>query len=422
MDGIREIIGRIADGRMGDDKATEFLRVVFDDGLAQDELVEMTLAMRDSGTKIDWIDDIARRVVDKHSTGGVGDKVSISLAPALAACGAAVPMISGRALGHTGGTLDKLESIPGFDTEMTFLELKNQVIEIGLAIVGQNQDLVPADRRMYALRDLTGLIASVPLITSSIISKKAAEGITSLVLDVKTGKGAFMQSQEQAEKLARSMKEIAESIGITTTCLVTSMDHPIGYAVGNSLEIIESVETLCGRGPADLEELVCIQGGVLLGSIGLAEDNEHGAVMIQDSLYDGTAYSKFLQMVSAQGGNPEIFSSDHSLMQALGILDEDLLSFEIKAEQSGWVRDIDAMRVAELCLGLGAGRSEIGGHIDHSVGMLLNVSVGSPIMRGQSLATVYHRGFDEKGMLAVREGFQISEDKPDVASRILEMF
>ena len=150
MDGIREIIGRIADGRMGDDKATEFLRVVFDDGLAQDELVEMTLAMRDSGTKIDWIDDIARRVVDKHSTGGVGDKVSISLAPALAACGAAVPMISGRALGHTGGTLDKLESIPGFETEMTFLELKNQVIEIGLAIVGQNQDLVPADRRMYA--------------------------------------------------------------------------------------------------------------------------------------------------------------------------------------------------------------------------------------------------------------------------------
>lgn len=182
------------------------------------------------------------------------------------------------------------------------------------------------------------------------------------------------------------------------------------------------METLCGRGPADLEELVCIQGGVLLGSIGLAEDNEHGAVMIQDSLYDGTAYSKFLQMVSAQGGNPEIFSSDHSLMQALGILDEDLLSFEIKAEQSGWVRDIDAMRVAELCLGLGAGRSEIEGHIDHSVGMLLNVSVGSPIMRGQSLATVYHRGFDEKGMLAVREGFQISEDKPDVASRILEMF
>ena len=151
---------------MGDDKATEFLRVVFDDGLAQDELVEMTLAMRDSGTKIDWIDDIARRVVDKHSTGGVGDKVSISLAPALAACGAAVPMISGRALGHTGGTLDKLESIPGFDTEMTFLELKNQVIEIGLAIVGQNQDLVPADQRMYALRDVTGLIASCLLYTS----------------------------------------------------------------------------------------------------------------------------------------------------------------------------------------------------------------------------------------------------------------
>ena len=196
MDGIREIIGRIADGRMGDDEATEFLRVVFDDGLGQDELVEMTLAMRDSGTKIDWIDDIAGRVVDKHSTGGVGDKVSISLAPALAACGAAVPMISGRALGHTGGTLDKLESIPGFDTEMTFLELKNQVIEIGLAIVGQNQDLVPADRRMYALRDVTGLIASVPLITSRIISKKFAEGVASFVLDVNTVKGAFMQSQE----------------------------------------------------------------------------------------------------------------------------------------------------------------------------------------------------------------------------------
>ena len=259
MDGIREIIGRIADGRMGDDETTEFLKVVFDDGLAQDELVEMTLAMRDSGTKIDWIDDIARRVVDKHSTGGGGQSLYLTRT---CACGMwrCSPDDIGRALGHTGGTLDKLESIPGFDTEMTFLELKNQVIEIGLAIVGQNQDLVPADRRMYALRDLTGLIASVPLITSSIISKKAAEGITSLVLDVKTGKGAFMQSQDQAETLARSMKKIAESIGITTTCLVTSMDHPIGYAVGNSLEIIESVETLCGRGPADLEELVCIQG------------------------------------------------------------------------------------------------------------------------------------------------------------------
>ena len=198
-----------------------------------------------------------------------------------------------------GGTLDKLESIPGFRTDISVEGLIEQVSKIGVAMVGQTEDLVPADRRMYALRDVSGLVASVPLITGSIISKKAAEGISALVLDVKTGRAAFMKDRASAEELARSMKNVAEGMGISTTCLITSMDHPIGHAVGNSLEIVESVETLCGRGPSDLEELVCIQGGLLLNSIGLAVDQGHGSAMMLDSLYDGSAFRKFLEMVSA---------------------------------------------------------------------------------------------------------------------------
>ncbi len=422
MDGIREIIGRIADGRMGDDEAAEFLRVVFEDGLPQDELVEMTLAMRDSGTKINWNQNISRRVVDKHSTGGVGDKVSVSLAPALAACGAAVPMISGRALGHTGGTLDKLESIPGFNTEMTFLELKNQVTEIGLAIVGQNQDLVPADRRMYALRDLTGLIASVPLITSSIISKKAAEGLSALVLDVKHGRAAFMEEREQAEALAQSMADAANGMGITTSVVLSTMDQPLGCAVGNALEIVESVETLCGRGPHDLEELVCVQAGILLAASGIVEDMEEGALMIHNSLNDGTAFAKFLDMVEFQGGNRGDFASDHSMLSSLGLLDRNLLSTEIYVEGNGWINDIDAMSIALACSELGSGRKTLTDTVDHAVGAIIEAQVGDEIETGEPLIVIYHRnelpdGFSE----SISSAFSVSPESVSVETRITQI-
>jgi len=417
--GIEMFVRSVSDGSMSDEEVIEYLAEIFENGLDSSETVLLTKEMRDSGVVIQWPEEMSALVVDKHSTGGVGDKVSIALAPALAACGAKVPMISGRGLGHTGGTLDKLESIPGFRTDIPVEELIQQVSEIGVAMVGQTEDLVPADRRMYALRDISGLVASVPLITGSIVSKKAAEGISALVLDVKTGSAAFMNEKASAEELACSMKSVAEGMGISTNCLITSMDHPIGHAVGNSLEIVESVETLCGRGPSDLEELVCIQGGLLLSSIGLAVDQGHGSAMILDSLYDGSAFSKFLEMVEAQGGDSSIFDSDRDMFAGLGLINSDLYSTDVLSDHDGWVSDIDAVLIADLCLKLGAGRTELGGSIDHSVGIIIHVGIGSPVSKNEILATVYHRNGESDDLHAIKDAFSISEEPQFPSSRIL---
>lgn len=417
--GIEMFVRSVSDGSMSDEEVIEYLAEIFENGLDSSETVLLTKEMRDSGVVIQWPEEMSALVVDKHSTGGVGDKVSIALAPALAACGAKVPMISGRGLGYTGGTLDKLESIPGFRTDIPVEELIQQVSEIGVAMVGQTEDLVPADRRMYALRDISGLVASVPLITGSIVSKKAAEGISALVLDVKTGSAAFMKEKASAEELACSMKSVAEGMGISTTCLITSMDHPIGHAVGNSLEIVESVETLCGRGPSDLEELVCIQGGLLLSSIGLAVDQGHGSAMILDSLYDGSAFDKFLEMVKAQGGESSIFDSDRDMFAGLGLINSDLYSTDVLSDHDGWVSDIDAVLIADLCLKLGAGRTELGGSIDHSVGIIIRVGIGSPVSKNEILATVYHRNGESDDLHAIKDAFSISEEPQFPSSRIL---
>ena len=253
---IRDLVEGVVDGSISDENLISWLRQVHSEGISEADTIALTEAMRDSGETLSWDSAISELVADKHSTGGVGDKVSLVLAPALAACGLKVPMISGRGLGHTGGTLDKLESIPGFSVEMDSEQIQAQVLDIGLAMVGQTERLVPADRRMYSLRDVTGTIDSVPLITSSIVSKKAAEGLSALVLDVKFGRAAFMVEQTKARELAESMVSSSQGMGIATTAVLSSMDVPLGCAIGNSLEVLESVETLCGNGPADLEELV----------------------------------------------------------------------------------------------------------------------------------------------------------------------
>ena len=234
-DSIADIVNGVVDGSLGDDQVIDWLRSVFENGLDEKSTIALTELMRDSGQVLTWPEEWRHLVVDKHSTGGVGDKVSIVLAPALAACGLKVPMISGRGLGHTGGTLDKLESIPGFRVDLSIDEMQKQVERIGLAMVGQTDSLVPADRRMYALRDVTGTVASIPLITSSIVSKKAAEGLSALVLDVKHGRAAFMEEREQAEALAQSMADAANGMGITTSVVLSTMDQPLGCAVGNAL-------------------------------------------------------------------------------------------------------------------------------------------------------------------------------------------
>ncbi|HJN70269.1 MAG TPA: thymidine phosphorylase, partial [Candidatus Thalassarchaeaceae archaeon] len=381
-----------------DAEVLEWLSFIFENGLNNNETIELTESMRDSGDVFEWPNEWAHLVVDKHSTGGVGDKVSIPLAPALAACGLKVPMISGRGLGHTGGTLDKLESIPGFDVELDSKQIQDQIGNIGVAMVGQSENLVPADRRMYALRDISGTIASIPLITSSIVSKKTAEGLSALILDVKHGRAAFMQEREDAEALARSMVDAANGMGVSTTAVLTTMDQPLGCAVGNSLEIVESVETLCGRGPHDLEELICVQGGLLLTATGISENMEEGALMIHDSLNDGSALKKFIDMVEAQGGDGGIFDSDMTMLRGLNLLDSKLNSTEIFSEKSGYVSDIDAMVIALSCCELGSGRKKLGDSIDHSVGAIIEAQVGDEVEEGDSLVVVYHRDELPNGM------------------------
>ncbi|MBL80295.1 MAG: thymidine phosphorylase [Euryarchaeota archaeon] len=420
---IRRLVQGVVDGSLSDDELAEWLRDVFHEGFSEQDTVALTEAMRDSGDVLEWGSDISDLVVDKHSTGGVGDKVSLVLAPALASCGLKVPMISGRGLGHTGGTLDKLESIPGFSVEMGISEIREQVEGIGVAMVGQSDALVPADRRMYAMRDITGTVASIPLITSSIISKKAAEGLSALVLDVKFGRAAFMREREHAEELARALVDAANGMGIATTAVLTSMEQPLGCAIGNSLEVLESVETLCGRGPEDLEELVCVQGGLLLQATGLAAGFEAGAVMIHDSLHDGSAFQRFREMVQAQGGDASVLDSDASLTRGLGLMGPELNTTELSSGSAGWVEDIDAMAIAEACLGLGAGRARLGDIVDRAVGAILEVQVGDRLEVGEPWMVLYHRGEMDRGVLEELLGsITLSDEEVVPESRIAEVF
>ncbi|MED5231142.1 MAG: thymidine phosphorylase [Candidatus Thermoplasmatota archaeon] len=421
-DSIADIVNGVVDGYLSDEQVIDWLRNVFEHGLDEESTIILTKSMRDSGEVLAWPDEWKHLVVDKHSTGGVGDKVSIALAPALAACGLKVPMISGRGLGHTGGTLDKMESIAGFRVDLSIDELQKQVGKIGIAMVGQTDALVPADRRMYALRDVTGTIASIPLITSSIVSKKAAEGLAGLVLDVKHGRAAFMSERKQAEVLAQSMADAANGMGIATSVILSTMDQPLGCAVGNALEIVESVETLCGRGPHDLEELVCVQAGILLANSGIVDDMEEGALMIHNSLNDGSAFEKFLEMVDAQGGKRDDFTSDYSMLSSLGLLDDDLLSTEIYVEKKGWIEDIDAMSIALSCLDLGSGRKKLADSVDHAVGVIIEAQVGDEVEVGDSLIVIYHRGELPDGLSeSISSAFSVSPEQVEVESRISQI-
>ena len=421
-DSIADMVNGVVDESLNDEQVIDFLQKIFDEGLDEESTIKLTESMRDSGRVLSWPKEWSHLVVDKHSTGGVGDKVSIVLAPALAACGLKVPMISGRGLGHTGGTLDKLESIAGFRVDLSIDEMREQVEQIGLAMVGQTDALVPADRRMYALRDVTNTIASIPLITSSIVSKKAAEGLSSLVLDVKHGRAAFMQEREQAEALGQSMADVANGMGISTSVVLSAMDQPLGCAIGNALEIVESVETLCGRGPHNLEELVCVQGGILLEASGIVDDMNEGALMIHNSLNDGSAFTKFLEMVDAQGGNRDDFVSDFSMLSSLGLLDDNLLSTEIYADKNGWIDDIDAMSIALACLELGSGRKVLTDTVDHSVGAIIEAQLGDEVVIGDTLIVIYHRDELPKGLSeSVCSAFTISPEPVDLESRITQI-
>jgi pyrimidine-nucleoside phosphorylase len=375
-------------------------------GMDDGELTALTEAMLESGARLDWPGlDLPR--VDKHSTGGVGDKVSLVLAPLVASCGVAVPMMSGRGLGHTGGTTDKLESIAGFRTDLTLDEVQAQVREIGVAMFGQSEAIAPADGRLYALRDVTGTVPSIPLIAASIISKKRAEGLDGLVLDVKTGSGAFMPDPDSARSLARAMVRLGEAGGCRTTALITAMDRPLGRAIGNSLELEEALQALTGEGPADLRELTGRLAVEMLLLAKVADTEADAQLEVARALASGRALDKFRQLVEAQGGNPAVVDDPGSLPQAT-----EVELFE--ASEDGVIGAVDPRPLGRAVVEMGGGRQRLGDAIDHSVGFVVTARPGMKVSAGQPVASVFARDAAgiEIGMQALRAAVRYGAADP----------
>ena len=352
-------------------------------GFDQEELAAWTDAMLHSGDVLD-LSSTPLRKVDKHSTGGVGDKISIPLAPLVAACGVAVPMMSGRGLGHTGGTLDKLESIPGFQTEIDPARFTRQLEDLGVVLAGQSETLVPADRRIYALRDASGTVPSIPLISSSIMSKKLAEDLDGLVLDIKVGSGAFMKDIPSATVLAETMVGLGRSYDTPVVAILTNMDQPLGLEVGNANEIVESIDVLKGSGPADVVELVMAFGEEMLVIGGVAVDRPAARILLESALADGSALEKFREVVIAQGGDPAVIDDPSLLPTAPD-------SYEVVATADGFVDRCDALAIGTAGVRLGAGRQTKDEDVDPGVGITIHAKVGDAVAAGASLATVRYR-------------------------------
>jgi pyrimidine-nucleoside phosphorylase len=377
---MHSFISAYVSGEIPEYQMSAFLMAVYFCGMSREETAAFTDVMLHSGCIID-LSSIPGRKVDKHSTGGVGDKVSLILAPMVAACGVPVPMISGRGLGHTGGTLDKLESIPGFRTNLTIDEYRRVIADTGLVLIGQTDEIAPADRKMYALRDVTGTIESLPLIAGSIMSKKLAEGIDALVLDVKTGVGAFMQRYEDAVELALSLVAIGKSMGKETIGFITSMDEPLGNAVGNWCEVVESVECLRGKMLPDLMAVTYVLGGAMVFLGGKAANIEEGMKECESAIWSGRAYEKFLELVRVQGG-------DISYIENPGKYPKSSFSIPVKSTATGYVTGFETQHVGVLATELGAGRMKVDDAIDPKAGILFRKKVGDRVETGETLAFI----------------------------------
>jgi pyrimidine-nucleoside phosphorylase len=374
-------------------------------GMTAEETAELTGAMVRSGTVLDW-SDLPGVAVDKHSTGGVGDKTSLVLAPLAAACGAVVPMMSGRGLGHTGGTLDKLESIPGFRVGLSLAELRQAVERVGCVISGQTAEIAPADKALYALRDVTATVESVPLICASIMSKKIAEGIGGLVLDVKCGSGAFMKTRDDARHLASSLVAIGRAQGVQTEAVLTAMDVPLGHMVGNAVEVRESIEVLKGEGPADVRDLSVMLAARLLRLAGVVASVEQGEARVRAVLASGQGLEKFRQMVEAQGGDPRIIDEPDRLPSAPH-------RHLVRAERAGYVRGWEALSVGRATVLLGAGRDRALDAVDPGVGAVVLARPGDQVKPGDALLELLYR--DESrlaGALAVLASACPIDDEP----------
>jgi pyrimidine-nucleoside phosphorylase len=379
------------------------LMAVYFRGLDASELAALTDAMIDSGDRLRF-DGYPRPVVDKHSTGGVGDKVSLLLAPMVASCGVAVPMMSGRGLGHTGGTLDKLESIPGFRTNLSLREARAQIDRLGCAMLGQTPEIAPADKRLYALRDVTATVESIPLISASIMSKKLAEGLNGLVLDVKTGSGAFLTDLSKAIELARTMIGLGEARGCPTVALLTAMDRPLGRACGNALEMEEAIEGLRGSGPGDLMEVTYALGAEMLVLVGAARSLEDARARLRESVTSGRALETFARVVEAQGGNPAVIDDPGGLPQAQAV--------EVyRADRAGVVSAVEPRRIGRAIVELGGGRTAVEDAVDPTVGFVITVKPGDTVRAGEPIASIFAR--DDAGIAlgtaALREAVAIGE-------------
>lgn len=391
------------DGKIPDYQVSALLMAILFRGMTDHEIVKLTDLMEHSGDVMD-LSSVKGVIVDKHSTGGVGDKTSLALGPMVAACGAVLAKMSGRGLGHTGGTLDKLESIPGLNVFISEKQFLKQVNDIGIAIVGQTGTLVPADKKLYALRDVTGTVESTPLIASSVMSKKLASGSHCILLDVKFGNGAFMKDLDSARQLAQIMCRIGNALGRDTRAVLTDMDQPLGFAVGNSLEVKEAIDTLHGKGPKDFTEVCLRSGAIMLEQAKIASNEEEARKMLEKVIADGSAFKKFKEMVKAQGGDVSYLDHPEKFEISKNVI-------EIRASNAGYIKQIEALRIGENAMRLGAGRETFDDVIDMSAGIVLAKKVGDRVNVGDLLCTAYTNKEDYGEVIRdINEAFVIVDD------------
>ena len=403
---LRELVLGYAKGQVPDYQMAALLMAVYFRGLDRAEMNAMMDAMLESGKRLD-LSRLPMPRIDKHSTGGVGDKVSLILAPLIASFGVAVPMMSGRGLGHTGGTLDKLESIPGFTTALTLAHAEKQITRIGCAMLGQTDEIVPADRKIYALRDATATVEVIPLIAASIMSKKIAESLTGLVLDIKRGSGSFLPELEQEIQLAQAMIDLGVEHACPVVALVTAMDRPLGHACGNALEVAEAIEVLKGAGPADLIEVTFALGAEMLVLATVASTREGARAMMDAAIGSGKALRKLEEIISAQGGDDGVAEDPLRLPQARH-------RAEFTAHREGVVQSVDPRSVGYGVIALGGGRRNMEDKVDPSVGFVITVKPGDHVLKGQSLATIFARSKEdlETGRSVLERAIVISDSAP----------
>ena len=402
---INYFITEYTKGNIPDYQAAALIMAIYINGMKEREITDLTLAMADSGEKID-LSEIGAIMVDKHSTGGVGDKVTIALLPIIASLGIPVAKMSGRGLGITGGTIDKLESIPGYKTNLSVKKIIENTQTIGICLTGQTLDLAPADKKIYALRDAINCTANIPLIASSIMSKKIASGSHKIVIDATCGKGAFMKTKEEAVALSKMMVKIGKQAGRETVCVLTNMDEPLGMAIGNSLEIIEAIEFLIGKSIPDLEEVVLELGSYMIKLAGKGENLSENKERIKEVIQNGKAFAKLFELVLNQGGDTSYIEDITKFSKAKYIL-------PVLADVEGFVQEIDAEKIGSVSVYLGAGRMRKEDKIDHEVGIVLNKKIGDTVKIGESLAFVHvnDEGKAQGAIENVKNAFHISEKK-----------